>query len=75
MAQIADRVFPIHAGIEIGVVSTKAFSGQITTLMKLFGFSIPQQDFELFTEWMKNKKLHKQCEEISKKYGAQNKGS
>lgn len=68
MAQMADRVFPIHAGVEIGVVSTKAFSGQITTLMKLFGFTISKQDFELFTEWMQDKKLHVQCKKIAKKY-------
>lgn len=46
MAQMADKVFPIHAGVEIGVVSTKAFSGQIATIMKLFDFAISKNDFE-----------------------------
>lgn len=71
MAQIADKVFPIHAGVEIGVVSTKAFSGQIATLMKLFKFEISQKDFTVFTHWIQDKDLHKQCEKIVKKYNDQ----
>ena len=32
IARNSDRVLPIHAGIEIGVASTKAFLGQLTVL-------------------------------------------
>jgi glucosamine--fructose-6-phosphate aminotransferase (isomerizing) len=68
IAALSEKVFPIHAGVEIGVVSTKAFSGQIATIFKLFGYQVSKQDFATFANWLQDKNLSDKCKKVAAKY-------
>jgi glucosamine--fructose-6-phosphate aminotransferase (isomerizing) len=49
-------------------VSTKAFSGQIAAILKLFGYKVSKQDFATFSNWLQDKSLFDKCKKVAAKY-------
>lgn len=61
LERLADYLLPVEAGPEIAVVSTKAFTAQLSTFFALYSFikkSDPSKFIKEFSHWLQSKDLH-----------------
>lgn len=70
LERIADYVIPVKAGPEISVVSTKAFTAQLSTLLAIASILSKRNTISFsqeFQKWITDKKLHQTILELAKK--------
>jgi glutamine---fructose-6-phosphate transaminase (isomerizing) len=66
LAKIAYKVINIDSGQEIAVASTKAFTAQVSIVLKLFEFKINKDIFEHLSNLFEDKSLHKNIKKVAK---------
>lgn len=67
LVTLSDKVFPIFAGKEIAVASTKAYTAQILTFMKMLDFKLSKKELEQFEDFI-SADLNEKCKVVAEKY-------